>query len=62
MPTFHIELFEGRSVDQKRELAAALTETTCKVLACDPQSVDILFVDVKREDWATGGKLWSDPR
>jgi 4-oxalocrotonate tautomerase len=62
MPTFHIELFEGRTVEKKRELASALTETTCKVLGCEPQSVDILFVDVKPENWATAGKLWSDPR
>jgi 4-oxalocrotonate tautomerase len=62
MPTFHIEMFEGRSVEQKRELAAALTETTCKVLGVEPQSVDIIFLDVKPENWATAGKLWSDPR
>ncbi|WP_434716971.1 4-oxalocrotonate tautomerase [Paraburkholderia sp. A1BS-2L] len=62
MPTFHIEMFEGRSVEKKRELAAALTETTCKVLGVDAQSVDIIFTDVKTENWATGGKLWSDPR
>ncbi|HEV3427096.1 MULTISPECIES: 4-oxalocrotonate tautomerase [Burkholderiaceae] len=62
MPTFHVELFEGRSVEKKRELAAALTETTVKVLGCDAQSVDIIFHDVKPENWATAGKLWSDPR
>ncbi|MEM5403040.1 MULTISPECIES: 4-oxalocrotonate tautomerase [Paraburkholderia] len=62
MPTFHIEMFEGRSVEQKRQLAAALTETTCKVLGVEPQSVDIIFHDVKPENWATAGKLWSDPR
>lgn len=62
MPTFHVELFEGRSVEKKRELAAALTETTVKVLCCDAQSVDIIFHDVKPENWATAGKLWSDPR
>ncbi|WP_321870527.1 4-oxalocrotonate tautomerase [Paraburkholderia tropica] len=62
MPTFHIEMFEGRSVEQKRELAAALTDTTCKVLGVDASSVDIIFHDVKPENWATAGKLWSDPR
>ncbi|MBB3260584.1 4-oxalocrotonate tautomerase [Paraburkholderia bannensis] len=62
MPTFRVELFEGRSVEKKRELAAALTETTVKVLGCDAQSVDIIFHDVKPENWATAGKLWSDPR
>ncbi|MEN9821400.1 MAG: hypothetical protein RL176_1303, partial [Pseudomonadota bacterium] len=23
-------------------------------------SVDIIITDVKKEDWATGGKLWCD--
>lgn len=60
MPSFHIEMFEGRSVDQKRELVEAITRETCRVLNCQPDAVDILITDVKRENWATGGKLWSD--
>ncbi|HQR53302.1 MAG TPA: 4-oxalocrotonate tautomerase [Burkholderiales bacterium] len=60
MPTFHIELFEGRTVEQKRELVAALTSETCRVLNVEPASVDIIIHDVKRENWATAGTLWSD--
>ena len=60
MPTLHIELFEGRSPDLKRQLAEALTRETCLVLGCGPEAVDILFSDVKRENWATAGVLWSD--
>ena len=60
MPTFHIELFEGRTKEQKRELVDALTRETCRVLKCEASSVDIVFHDVKRENWATGGVLWSD--
>ena len=30
MPTINIQLFEGRTVEQKRELAKAITEATCK--------------------------------
>jgi len=60
MPTFHIELFAGRSNEQKRELVAALTSETCRVLGCEPAAVDIILIDVERENWATGGKLWSD--
>jgi 4-oxalocrotonate tautomerase len=29
-------------------------------VACYARSVDILIHEVKREHWATGGKLWSD--
>ena len=60
MPTYHIELFEGRSVEQKRQLVEAVTRVTTEVLGSAPESVDIIITDVKRENWATGGKLWSE--
>jgi len=60
MPTINVKLFEGRSEDVKREYARALTEASVKVLGCDPGAVDVLFEDVKKSDWATGGVLWSD--
>ncbi|MBN8509207.1 MAG: 4-oxalocrotonate tautomerase [Burkholderiales bacterium] len=61
MPTLHVELFAGRTVEQKRALAAALTEACVKTLGGSPDAVDIVFRDVERHDWATGGRLWSDP-
>ncbi|MCQ9617250.1 4-oxalocrotonate tautomerase [Paenalcaligenes niemegkensis] len=60
MPSITVKLFEGRTVEKKRELAHALTAESCRVLGCKPDAVDIVFVDVKREDWATAGVLWSD--
>ena len=60
MPTMHIELFAGRTEEQKRELVEALTKETCRVLGCDPGAVDIILIDVERKNWATGGKLWSE--
>lgn len=60
MPTFQIDLFEGRSVEQKRRFVEAITRATCETLGCEPSSVDIILRDVKKENWATAGKLWSD--
>lgn len=60
MPTLHVEFFEGRTVEQKRALAKELTEACVRVLGGSADSVDVIFTDVKREDWATGGVLWSD--
>ena len=60
MPAMTIKLFEGSSVEMKRELAEAITKETCRVLGCGPEAVDIVFEDVKKENWATAGKLWSD--
>jgi 4-oxalocrotonate tautomerase len=62
MPTYHIEMLEGRTVEQKKKLAEAITRVTVEILGGKPESVDILITDVKRENWATGGKLWSEPR
>ena len=60
MPTMHIELFAGRSPEQKKELVEALTKETCRVLGCDASAVDIILIDVERHNWATGGKMWSE--
>ena len=60
MPTIRVELFEGRTVEQKRDLAKALTEATCKTLGSSPEAVEIVFFDIKKHDWSTGGVLWSE--
>lgn len=60
MPVINVQLFEGRSLEQKREFVRAVTEAAAKTLNCDPSSVDIIIREVRREDWARGGKLWSD--
>jgi 4-oxalocrotonate tautomerase len=62
MPTIYVELFERRTDEQKRAYAKALTEATVKTLGSSPESVDILFYDIKKSDWATGGVLWSDKK
>lgn len=60
MPTIRVELFAGRTVEQKRALAQALTEAAVKTLGGSADGVDVIFYDVERHDWATAGQLWSD--
>jgi 4-oxalocrotonate tautomerase len=62
MPTYHIEMIEGRTLEQKKKLVEEITRVSVEVLGGSPESVDILIVDVKRENWATGGRLWTEPR
>ena len=62
MPTYHIEMMEGRTIEQKKKLVEEITRVTVEVLGSAPESVDILITAVKRENWATGGRLWSEPR
>lgn len=60
MPTLRVELFEGRTADQKRALAQELTAACVRVLGGSPDGIDVVFYDIARQDWATGGVLWSD--
>lgn len=60
MPTLRVELMEGRTLEQKKNLVQALTQAVVDTLGSQPESVDILLYDIKRHDWATGGQLWSD--
>lgn len=62
MPTYHIEMLEGRTLEQKKKLVEEITRVTVEVLGGSPDAVDVLIVDVPRHNWATGGKLWSEPR
>ena len=60
MPTYRVEMIEGRTVEQKKKLVEEITRVSVEVLGGTPEMVDILITDVKREIWATGGKLWTE--
>ena len=49
MPTFNVQLFEGRTVEQKRQFVAEVTRVTCETLGCSAGSVDIIITDVKKK-------------
>jgi len=60
MPTIRIELFESRTPAQKADLAAQITQACVRELGGSADSVDVLFLDIARSDWSTGGVLWSE--
>ena len=62
MPTIRVEMFEGRTPEQKRNLVKALTNAVVETLGGKAESVDIILVDVKKSDWSTGGELWSEKK
>lgn len=62
MPTYHVEMIEGRTSEQKKKLVQEITRISVEVLGGSPDSVDVIITDIKGDNWATGGKLWSEPR
>ena len=57
MPVITVEWLEGRTQQQKATLAEALTRAFTDIADVPQDQVWIVFRDVKRSDWAMGGKL-----
>jgi 4-oxalocrotonate tautomerase len=61
MPTIRVEMFEGRTPEQKQAFVKAITEATVSTLGGSPESVQVVITEVSKSNWASGGLLWSDP-
>jgi 4-oxalocrotonate tautomerase len=57
MPIVTIEWYEGRSPEQKKELAEKLTDLMVDVGKTQREHVWIRFVDSPKSEWAMGGEL-----
>ncbi|GAB4284592.1 MAG: hypothetical protein Kow0092_38970 [Deferrisomatales bacterium] len=60
MPIVNIDWLEGRSVEQKREIARRVTDTLVEVTGCPPEAVTVIFTDHPRHDIGKAGQLLSD--
>jgi 4-oxalocrotonate tautomerase len=57
MPVVSVDWLEGRTPQQKAQLAAAITQAFVDIAKVSTDQVWIVFRDVKRSDWAMSGKL-----
>ena len=60
MPIVQIDFLEGRSVEQKRELAKKVTQAICETAKCQPEAVTIILRELPATDIAKAGTLLSD--
>ena len=60
MPIVQIDLIEGRTVEQKRELVKRVTEAIYETAACPTSAVTIIMRDMPKENLGQGGKLRAD--
>ncbi len=60
MPMIHVEMFAGRTPDQKRALVKALTEAFVSTAGSTPESVQIVLREVEKSEWATAGVFASE--
>ena len=60
MPLVHVEMFSGRTHQQKADMAQAITDVITNIAQISPDTVTVIFTDVPREHWAHAGKLASE--
>jgi 4-oxalocrotonate tautomerase len=56
MPVVIVEMWEGRTLEQKKKLVQGITEAFAKINT-PPDAVQIILKDVPKHNWAIGGKL-----
>lgn len=61
MPIVRVELFPGRTSAQKAEYAREVTRLSVEILGCSRESVDVLFIEVDRQDWVHAGEPYAAP-
>ena len=60
MPVVQVTLLEGRTTEQKRKLAARITDAMVEEAGARREAVVVTFVDISRESYASGGVLIID--
>jgi 4-oxalocrotonate tautomerase len=53
-------MLTGRTQEQKAELAKALTDAMVQIGKATPEATVIIFEEVEKTSWSSGGKLASD--
>ncbi len=59
MPVVIVEMWEGRTVEQKKQLAEGITSAFEKI-GTPKQALHIIMKDNPKHNWASGGKLASE--
>lgn len=60
MPMVSITFAKGRSIEQKRELVASVTQAVADAIDVDPENIWIHLDEFEPHNFSTGGRLLGD--
>jgi 4-oxalocrotonate tautomerase len=60
MPVVTVELWEGRTLEQKRRLVQAITDAMIEHADARPEALHVILHEISRENWARAGVLGVD--
>jgi 4-oxalocrotonate tautomerase len=61
MPVVRVSWFEGKNHEQKKKVAAEITDSIVRNTATDPKYIYVIFEDVSPSDWSGSGELFGKP-
>ena len=62
MPVVTVQLWEGRTVEQKRALVKAITDAMVEHAGANPDALHVILQEIPRENWGRAGVLGIDRR
>ncbi len=60
MPVVTVQLWKGRSVEQKRKLAKAITDAMVEHADARPDGLHVIIQEYELDNWARAGVLGID--
>ena len=60
MPFVIVEMWEGRTVEQKRNLVKAITKAMVEEAACKPDHLHVVIHETAKDSWGRAGILGID--
>ncbi|MDQ4026551.1 MAG: tautomerase family protein [Actinomycetota bacterium] len=60
MPVVTVQMFEGRTLDQKRKLVRAITDAMIEHAQARPDGLHVVLQEIPKENWGRAGVLGSD--
>ena len=60
MPFVCVKMLDGRTQDQKRQLAEAITDAMVRICGAKAEGTTVVIEEHAREDWAVGGTMVAD--
>jgi 4-oxalocrotonate tautomerase len=59
MPVVIVEMWEGRTVEQKKQLVEGITDTFVRI-GVPKEALHIIIQDIPKHNWGHAGKLASE--
>jgi 4-oxalocrotonate tautomerase len=62
MPVVTVQMWSGRTTEQKRKLVRAITDAMVEHANCKPDHLHVIIQDVPKDSWGRAGVLGIDEK